>query len=123
VGGDPKEEGTEVEKHWHNCHTIPTPLPLDITRYARKTQIRIKFRRRAAIELIIGHLKHDPRMKRNFLKGLYGDFVNCMLAAAGFNLKKMLRKIASSLDGIIAIVYTITYALFYKRLQTQKSGF
>jgi IS5 family transposase len=102
--------------------TIPTPLPLESSRYA-KEKVRIKFRRRAAIEPIIGHLKQDHRMERNFLKGLYGDFVNCVLAAAGFNLKKMLRKIASSLDGIIAIVYAISYALFYKRLLTQKPGF
>jgi len=86
--------------------TIPNPLPANSTRYA-KEKVRIKFRRRAAIEPIIGHLKQDHRMERNFLKGLYGDFVNCVLAAAGFNLKKMLRKIASSLDGIIRWVYTL----------------
>jgi len=91
--------------------TIPNPLPANSTRYA-KEKVRIKFRRRAAIEPIIGHLKQDHRMERNFLKGLYGDFVNCVLAAAGFNLKKMLRKIASSLDGIIRWVYTLFYCLF-----------
>ena len=95
--------------------TIPTPLPASSTRY-QKEKIRIKFRRRAAIEPIIGHLKHDHRMERNFLKGIYGDFVNCVLAAAGFNLKKMLRKIASSLDSIIRLVYTIFYCLICKKV-------
>jgi IS5 family transposase len=74
--------------------TIPKPLPANSTRY-QKEKVRIKFRRRAAIEPVIGHLKHDHRMARNFLKGSFGDFVNCVLAGAGFNLKKMLRKIAS----------------------------
>jgi IS5 family transposase len=91
--------------------TIPKPLPANSTRY-QKEKVRIKFRRRAAIEPVIGHLEHDHRMERNFLKGIYGDFVNCVLAAAGFNLKKMLRKIASSLDSIIRLVYTISYCLF-----------
>ena len=102
--------------------SIPKPLPASSSRYA-KEKVRLKFRRRAAIEPIIGHLKHDHRMERNFLKGLYGDFVNCVLAAAGFNLKKMLRKIASSLDGITAMVYTIFYALCVKKILVQKQGF
>lgn len=102
--------------------TIPKPLPASSSRYA-KEKVRIKFRRRAAIEPIIGHLKHDHRMDRNFLKGLYGDFVNCVLAAAGFNLKKMLRKIASSLDSIIRFVYIIFYALLNPKSQNQKLAF
>ena len=102
--------------------TIPHPLPATSTRY-EKEKVRIKFRRRAAIEPIIGHLKHDHRMNRNFLKGKYGDFVNCVLAAAGFNLKKMLRKIASSLDSIIRLVYTIFYALFSKNTDFKKVAF
>jgi IS5 family transposase len=90
--------------------SIPSPLPQHSTRYA-KNKVRLKFRRRAAIEPLIGHLKQDHRMERNFLKGNYGDFVNCVLAAAGFNLKKMLRKIASSLDSIKRLVSAIYYCL------------
>jgi IS5 family transposase len=101
--------------------TTPTPLPASSTRYA-KEKVRIKFRRRAAIESIIGHLKQDHRMNRNFLKGLYGDFVNCVLAAAGFNLKKMLRKIASSWDSITRYVYLVFYCLFLKTETLKKQG-
>ncbi len=90
--------------------TIPKPLPQSSTRY-QKEKVRIKFRRRASIEPLIGHLKYDHRMNRNFLKGIYGDFVNCVLAAAGFNLKKMLRKIASSLDNLIRWAYMLIYCL------------
>ena len=46
---------------------------------------RDKHKRRAAIEPIIGHLKHDYRMARNFLKGSFGDAVNLMLAASAMN--------------------------------------
>ena len=49
---------------------------------------REKFKRRAAIEPIIGHLKSDHRMKKNFLKGFVGDEMNLLLAASAFNLKK-----------------------------------
>ena len=53
---------------------------------------RKKHRRRAAIEPTIGHLKHDYRMLRNFLKGSFGDAVNVMLAASAMNFKRMMNK-------------------------------
>jgi IS5 family transposase len=52
---------------------------------------RKRRRRRSAIEPVIGHLKSDTRMKRCFLKGLAGDAINAILAAAGLNLRKLLR--------------------------------
>lgn len=57
------------------------------TKY-QKEQKRKKFRRRAAIEPIIGHVKLDHRMERNYLKGFVGDEINLLLAASAFNLKK-----------------------------------
>jgi len=99
--------------------SIPRPLPDSATRY-QKQQVQLKFRRRAAIEPIIGHLKYQHRMERNYLKGLAGDFINCVLAAAGFNLKKMLRKLASSLNCQLKVVFCYFYAL---TLQTKKVAF
>ena len=49
------------------------------------------FRKRAGIEPVIGHCKSDHRLGRNFYKGLFGDSINVMLAAAAFNLKRVLR--------------------------------
>jgi len=51
---------------------------------------RKKHRRRAAIEPTIGHLKHDYRMVKNFLKGSFGDAINVMLAASAMNFKRMM---------------------------------
>jgi IS5 family transposase len=48
-------------------------------------------RRRAAIEPVIGHLKQDHRMKRNYLQGQAGDQINALLVGSGFNLRKLLR--------------------------------
>ena len=55
-----------------------------------KSKERQRFRKRAGIEPVIGHLKSDFRMKRNFLKGLIGDEINVLLASAAFNFKKWL---------------------------------
>lgn len=51
------------------------------------------FKRRSAIEPIIGHTKSDHRMNRNYLKGKEGDRINAILAGCGFNIRKLLREI------------------------------
>ena len=51
-------------------------------------------KRRAAIEPLIGHMKNDGRLSRNFLLGKVGDKMNALLCACGQNLRLMLRRIA-----------------------------
>lgn len=58
---------------------------------------RRRRRRRSAVEPKIGHLKSDHRMDRCFLTGLTGDAINAVLAAAGSNLRKLLRRLAAAL--------------------------
>jgi IS5 family transposase len=58
----------------------------------QKQKLRHGFRRRAAIEPKIGHLKSDHRLSRNFYKGIFGDNINVMLAAAAMNFKRMMNK-------------------------------
>lgn len=55
-------------------------------------------KRRSAVEPKIGHLKSDNRMRRCYLKGLVGDAINAVLAAAGSNLQKLLRAFSRALD-------------------------
>ena len=52
------------------------------------TQQRKKHSKRAAIEPTIGHLKQDHRLCRNYLKGVLGDNMNIILAAAAMNFKR-----------------------------------
>lgn len=59
-----------------------------------RTQVKRR-RRRSAVEPKIGHLKQDHRMGRCFLKGLMGDAINAVLAAAGSNLRKLLKLLAA----------------------------
>jgi IS5 family transposase len=58
----------------------------------QKQKLRNGFKRRAAIEPKIGHLKQDHRLACNFYKGIKGDNINVMLAAAGMNFKRMINK-------------------------------
>lgn len=52
------------------------------------------WKRRSAIEPIIGHVKSDCRGNRNRLKGTTGDQVNAILAAAAYNFRKLLKGLA-----------------------------
>jgi hypothetical protein len=57
-----------------------------------KQKLRKGFKRRAAIEPKIGHLKQDHRLSRNFYKGIKGDNNHIMLATAAMNFKRMMNK-------------------------------
>ncbi len=48
-------------------------------------------RRRAAVEPVIGHIKNEHRMDRNYLAGTQGDAINAILAAAGYNFSLLLK--------------------------------
>ena len=71
---------------------ILTPKNYSHLNNYQKQKIRRGFRRRAAIEPVIGHLKSDYRLSRNFYKGVFGDNINVMLAAAAMNFKRMMNK-------------------------------
>ena len=58
--------------------------------YTRKKKHEL-FCKRAGIEPTIGHLKSDFRLGRNFYKGVFGDAVNVLLAAAAYNFKRAMR--------------------------------
>jgi IS5 family transposase len=59
-------------------------------------------KRRAAVEPVIGHLKAEHRLGRNYLKGRDGDRINAVLAAAGYNFGLfLLRWLAMLLRALI----------------------
>ena len=56
--------------------------------------IKRLMRRRSAVEPVIGHLKSDHRMDRCHLAGAEGDAANAVLAAAGYNYRRLLAWLA-----------------------------
>lgn len=52
--------------------------------------IKREFKRRSAIEPVIGHLKDDHRMRRNHLAHQSGDAINAV-PAAGYNFRRLIR--------------------------------
>lgn len=64
--------------------------------------IKKELRRRSAVEAVIGHLKTDGRLGRNFLKGRDGDKINAILAGAGYNYRLVLKWLRLLLARIMA---------------------
>jgi len=83
---------------------IPKKLANWVSRY-QKQKLRKQFRARAGIEPIIGHLKKDHRMSRNYLLDDQGDKINTILAAAGFNFRKMLQRLKAEAKKILAYIW------------------
>ena len=79
------DKGYRGEKNW--------PQDAQVFFSSRKLKPSLKkwLKRRAAIEPVIGHLKSDHRMNRNYLLGRDGDKMNVLLAASGFNMRKLIR--------------------------------
>ena len=79
--------GRGVAKVGNTIITIPGK-PKKEDSYYRKSSMRKKFRRRAAIEAIISHLKLDYRMAVNYFKTFISANMNALLACTAWNLMK-----------------------------------
>jgi len=69
------------------------------------------FRRRAAVEATISHLKNNHRLDRNYLKGSVGDSINLMLSASAYNFRKFLRKLSYILRFLKYIYYDYIFRI------------
>ena len=67
------------------------------------------------IEPVIGHLKSDHRMGQNYLSGTQSSQINAFLAATGWNLKKMMRKLKEQQNKSINLL-----KYFWNRIQSKK---
>ena len=75
-------------KRWVvETHIVLPGKPIKRDNRYQRVKKRKQCKRRAAIEPIIGHLKSDFRLSRNFLKGVMGDEINLLMAATAWNLK------------------------------------
>lgn len=69
-------------------------------RKALKPRLKKELRRRSAVEPVIGHMKQEHRMGRNFLKGRAGDRFNVKAAAVGYNFKRLIQWFAALLSKV-----------------------
>jgi IS5 family transposase len=103
IANTEKNTGVEIKRAYvdkgYRGHNYPNKYRIWITGQVRRTTVAIKreMKRRAAVEPIIGHMKAEHRMDRNYLKGRDGDRINAVMAAVGFNFHLLLRWLQSFL--------------------------
>ena len=108
--------GVEVKRahvdKGYRGHTHPKKFRVWISGQVRRVtrSIRREMRRRAAVEPVIGHLKAEHRMERNYLKGRDGDRANAVLAAAGYNFSLLIRWFEALLRASIQALLRATRA-------------
>ena len=101
-------------------HTYEGATKIIIETPANKKRFK-NLKRRSSIEAVFSHVKQYHRMGRNFLKGAYGDEVNTILAACGYNLKKIYNHFKKA---FLRMLWLLFLFLFYpsKEFQMQNIG-
>lgn len=82
----------EAEQMTYDVYPMPRSGRCRLKQIAQKAS-DAHYRQRAAIEPVIGHLKSDHRLNRNFLKGFSGKQIHLLMATAAFNFRKWMRKL------------------------------
>jgi len=57
---------------------------------------------------VIEHVKHDHRTTRNFLKGVLSDAIILFMAAAAFNAREWMRRLAQLFALILLCLFAGT---------------
>lgn len=65
-------------------------------------------KRRSAIEPMIGHMKNEGLLRRNWLHGSLGDALHAVLCGAGHNLRMILRKLRLLRAWLLALMETLS---------------
>jgi len=94
TGASPQQVACDLGYRGHNYEGECRVLIVNRYRKSIPASLKRWWKRRSAVEPVIGHMKHEHGMERNRLKGKAGDFVNAILSACGYNLRKLLRAIA-----------------------------
>ena len=81
--------------------------------YYQKKKKHKLFCKRAGIEPTIGHLKEDHRLSRNFYKGVKGNAINVLLAAAAYNFKRAMRVLLYLIKRISIELVSTSFMLKY----------
>jgi len=106
--------GREIERTYadkgYRGHDAPKPLRVFITGQKRGVfdAIKRELRRRSAVEPVIGHMKSDGRLGRNYLKGRHGDRANAVLCAAGYNFRLILSWLRFLLRQILDAIFVLS---------------
>jgi IS5 family transposase len=112
IEGTQRLTGREIERAYvdkgYRGHDAPHPRRVFISGQKRGVfgVIKRELRRRSAIEPVIGHMKAEGHLGRCYLKGPVGDAANAVLAAVGYNFRRILAWLRMLLRLILCVLLT-----------------
>lgn len=102
-----------VDKGYRGKARHPENVEVVVSGQRHKNAYRRRLsRRRSCVEAVIGHLKSDGRLGRNFLLGSDGDAVNAVLSGAGFNMRKLMKELGQAPSFFCFIFKKLAQSLF-----------
>ena len=102
--------------HGHDGETV---VHIAGTKRRVNRSLRKWLKRRCAIEPVIGHLKSDGRLDRNYLKGEIGDKINALLCGCGANIRKLIAAFLRPLGFCRKLAQSLTFYRLLSRDLTQ----
>src|SRR5690606_13719682 len=70
--------------------------------------LKAMIKRRSAIEPMIGHMKSDGKLAKNWLKGQLGDALHAILCGAGHNIRLLLRRLRLFYAYVLMLMISIS---------------
>jgi len=110
-GTNPSLVVTDKGYRGHKCEDLAEVVVRGVT----KTKCRYKkklVKRQSLIEAMIGHLKSESRMDRNYLKGKLGDKINSVLCAAGQNMRKLIKYLRKKFFFLHFLLFCWLFRMF-----------
>ena len=101
-------------------HVGDTIVHIAGTKRRVSRSLRKWLRRRCAIEPIIGHLKSDGRLDRNYLKGIAGDKINALLCGSGANIRKLIAAFLLSRGLFTELTEIMKHSRLFGSMHRQK---
>ena len=98
-----------VDKGYKGHNVCNTKVFISGQRKGITRSIKQKMKRRQAIEPLIGHMKNEAKLGLCRLKGIQGDKINAVLAAAGYNLILILNYIRKLFDFFVNLNFQTIY--------------
>lgn len=92
-----------VDRGYRGHSVSETEVLISGRRRGLTPQMKKELKRRSAIEPVIGHMKSDGKLGRNYLGGVLGDKINALLCGAGHNIRIILRKLREILSFFVFV--------------------
>jgi IS5 family transposase len=93
--------------------TLKNPATRLILSHTRKLPPALKrlLKRRQVVEPVIGHMKADGLLARNWLKGEMGDALHAVMCGAGHNLRLILARLRALFCALIAVLAALAHGV------------